>query len=118
MERKKWIIFTACIGAIMLNAPTKTKAAGAMDFEINDYAPLFQQDQFSQTQKIQLYEKRDFHHDKYSHHLFEQSGEREIEARVLYFKNEKVQISHDYSSKFSAGSAESVRTMLRMTFTF
>jgi|TARA_R110002126_G_scaffold13118_7_gene57193 hypothetical protein len=118
MERKKWIIFTASIAAIMLNAPITTKAAAAVDFEINDYAPLLQQDQFSQNQKIQLYEKRDFHYDKRSHHLFEKSGERELEARVLYFKNEKMQISHDYSGKFSDGSAESVRAMLRMTFTY
>ncbi len=118
MKYQKWVIFSAAISAIMLSTATQCKAAGVMGFEINDYAPLLQQDQFTQEQDIQLYEKRGFHYDRYSHHLFEQSGERQIEARIRYFKNERMQISHDYGANFTDGSAESVRAMLRMTFKF
>jgi len=118
MKRQKWIIFTASIAAIMLSASVECTAAGALDFEMNDYAPLLQQDQFAQKQKIQLYEKRSFHYDRHSHHLFEQSGERQIEARIRYFENERMQISHDYGANFTDSGAESVRAMMRMTFKF
>lgn len=118
MKNTKWIIFTASIAAIMLSSSNTSKAAHNTELELNGYAPLQQEDKSKQGRTVTFYDKYDFQYNKRSHNLFEQSGGRDIDARIQYFKSDRLQITNDYGGKFVNGSTDSFHTMLRMTLSF
>lgn len=113
MKTYKKLVFTALCAVLTLSTNNTVSAALDTKYDAPNYEHNITDDRL-----IHVYKHQDSQHRYDSHRHFEQSGRRTIETRMKYFESDRVQISHDYGSKFSESSNPSFHSMLRFSLKF